>query len=338
MFFAILNPGSDSLKYSFFEKLGKEIIEITSDTIPANRKLNFPLLSKAEVIGIRVVHGGTFFREPTKITSKVLKALESLIPLAPLHNPVSIKYIKELQKLYPKTPLIACFDTEFHKDLPDKAAYYGIPHKISKKYNIRRFGFHGFAHEWMLEEFARIEKKKKGSCNIITVQLGSGCSLCAIQNGKSVDTSMGFSPLEGPIMRTRSGSIDASIVFYLLEQKKWKPEQLRNLLFKDSGLKGIGGHEGRINEILKVEKKDLLAKEAIDIFCYEIQKLIGSYIAILPRLDGIVFSGGISEYNPLIIERILKPLKHLGVQSEIPTYRVEMNENMMMAKKIIDAS
>ncbi len=193
----------------------------------------------------------------------------------------------------------------------------------------------------------------KNHCNLITLQLGSGCSGCLIQSGNSIDTSMGFSPLEGVMMRTRSGTIDASIIFYLLEQKKWKLKDLRDLLFQDSGLKGIGGYEGRMNDLLKHEKNDQNAKDAIEMFIYQIQKLIGSYCAILPRLDGIVFSGGISEYNPSIIEKILKPLKHLGISidikkkeefprniadkhSKIPVYVVEMNENLMIARKIVE--
>jgi len=248
-------------------------------------------LSEIEAVGHRVVHGGEKFWQATKITPKVLETIKKLIPLAPLHNPPNLEGIKASKKLLPKAPDVAIFDTAFHHTIPEKAYLYGLPLKLYKKHGIRRYGFHGTSHKYVANQ-ARKYKKARG---IITCHLGNGASIAAIRNGKVIDTSMGFTPLEGVMMGTRSGDFDPAIIFHLLKNGMTQ-HQIYDMLNHESGMKGIFG-KSDVRQLRDAwfKKKDKKAKLAFDMYCYRIAKYIGSYLVALGQLDTLVFTGGIGE-------------------------------------------
>ena len=266
-------------------------------------------------IGHRIVHGGDSFRDTTKITAQVIDELEKLNPLASLHNPIAIQVIEEFQKAYGESiDHFAVFDTSFHQSMPKLAQLYALPQQMSKKYNIKRFGFHGIAHQCMVQSYSKISGQG-GNYRLITLQLGAGCSICAVKGGRSIDTSMGFTPLEGLVMATRSGDIDPSIPSYLSKQENISLDEVEKLLNHNSGLAGLFGESGDMREILKARGRgDPRAALAIDIFCYRIQKYIGAYAGVLGGVDGIVFGGGIGENSPQIREQILASFNWLGVK------------------------
>lgn len=252
-------------------------------------------LSEIQAVGHRVVHGGEKHKQATKITPKVLAELKKLVPLAPLHNPPNIEGIKASKKLLPKAPDVAIFDTAFHQTIEPKAYLYPLPHSLYTKHGVRRYGFHGTSHKYV----AQVARKKLGakhSKHIITCHLGNGASITAIKNGKSIDTSMGFTPLEGIMMGTRSGDIDPAIIFHLKDKLKMKPDEIYHMLNYESGLKGIFG-KNDVRELRDqwFKKKNAKAKLALDMYCYRIAKYIGSYLVALGQLDALVFTGGVGE-------------------------------------------
>lgn len=249
-------------------------------------------LKEIGAVGHRVVHGGEKYRSATRITPKVLETIKKLTPLAPLHNPPNLEGIKASQKLLPKTPNIAVFDTAFHSTIPKHAYLYGLPLELYKKYGIRRYGFHGTSNKYVATEANKYKKTK----HIITCHLGNGASITAIKNSQVIDTSMGFTPLEGVMMGTRSGDFDPAIIFHLLNHVKMKPAQIYEMLNNESGMKGVFGHSD-VREIRDAwfKKKDSKAKLAFDMYCYRIAKYIGSYLVALGHLDTLVFTGGIGE-------------------------------------------
>ncbi len=261
-----------------------------------------------DAIGHRVVHGGETFTEPTLINQSVLTQLKSLIPLAPLHNPANILGIEITTKLASQIPNVAVFDTAFHQSMPERAYLYALPTELYSKYHIRRYGFHGTSHHFVALAAARIYNKPLQELNLITLHLGNGASACAIKNGKSIDTSMGFTPLEGLVMGTRSGDIDPAIITYLMDHQGLSTKEVDKLLNRESGLKGIC-HDNDLRTIIqRAESDDKQAQLALDIFTYRIKKYIGSYIAVLGRVDAIVFTGGIGENSPLIRSMVLDNL------------------------------
>ena len=258
--------------------------------------------------GHRVVHGGELFSQPTFIDTVALERLKTLNTLAPLHNPANILGIEIAQNLAPGIPNIAIFDTAFHQSMPKHAFLYALPTALYEEQHIRRYGFHGTSHHYLLQKTAQQLNTATEKLNIITLHLGNGASACAIKDGKSIDTSMGFTPLEGLVMGTRSGDLDPAIVPYLIEEKNLTSQEITTLLNKKSGLKGLCG-ENDIRTILKhAAEGDKSATLALDIFSYRVKKYIGSYMAILGRLDAIVFSGGIGEHAALIRAHILEGL------------------------------
>jgi acetate kinase len=257
------------------------------------------------VFGVRVVHGGEKLTKPTLITSDVFSYLESIQSLAPLHNPPAMHAISVIKNQYPNIPIWAVFDTAFHTTLPLVASSYAISPNL-KNQHIRRFGFHGLAHVSMLNAYIKERAIPKENASIITLQLGSGCSMCAIKNGKSVDTSMGFTPLEGLVSRTRSGSIDPAVIPYLSKKLSEPAEKILEILNKESGLAGMTGTEGQMTDLLKLEAQgNTAAKEAIDLFVYRIQQYMGGYYAVMDGADAVVFAGGITEHCQSLIRRIL---------------------------------
>lgn len=260
-------------------------------------------------IGHRVVHGGELFIKPTLINSRVLTELKRLNPLAPLHNPPNILGIETSIDLVPHIPNIAVFDTAFHHSMPPYAYRYALPDALYKEQHIRRYGFHGTSHHYVALASAKRQQAPLESLNLITLHLGNGASACAIKNGKSVDTSMGFTPLEGLVMGTRSGDLDPAIIPYLMERKGLSIQEVTTLLNKESGLKGIC-QENDLRVILeRAEDGDREAELALEIFTYRIKKYIGAYTAVLGRVDAIVFTGGIGEHAPLVRSMVLSGLE-----------------------------
>lgn len=295
-------------------------------------------------IGHRVVHGGEEFVKPTVVTAEVLKKLEKYSKLSPLHNPANLAGIKACRKILPRAKNIAVFDTGFHSTLPVYAYLYAIPGIFYKKYGIRRYGFHGISHEYVANEAAKKLGKPLGKINLITCHLGSGASITAIRGGKAVDTSMGFTPLEGLVMSTRSGDLDPAIPLYLIRELKIKPEEVDDILNKKSGLLGLSGFSDMRDVLIaagnkvagyKGQKADLkkskIAKIALNIFVHRVKKYIGAYAAVLGRVDAVVFTAGIGERNKTVRDMIMRGMKISGQPKilAIPT-----NEELMIAKKI----
>ncbi len=270
--------------------------------------------SEISAVGHRVVHGGEDFFHSVLIDDEVIKTIKSYISLAPLHNPPNLAGIKAARSLLPDVPQVAVFDTAFHQTLPEKAFLYALPYQYYEKYKIRRYGFHGTSHRYIAERAAKFLKKPLKELKIITCHLGNGCSITAIDKGKSIDTSMGFTPLEGLVMGTRCGDIDAAAVLFLMEKENFTTAQMDNLLNKQSGLLGISGISNDLREVQKwAVKGDQRAKLALEVFAYRIKKYIGAYSAVLGGLDALIFSAGIGENEANIRDRVCQGLEFLGV-------------------------
>ena len=262
-------------------------------------------------VGHRVVHGGEEYTASVRINAQVINKIQKYADLAPLHNPANLMGIFACQKSLPHAAQVASFDTAFHHSLPPKAYLYPIPYEMYKKYEIRKYGFHGTSHLYVARRAAILMNKPEA--NVITCHLGNGCSVAVIEKGFSVDTSMGFTPLEGLVMGTRCGDIDPAIIFYLI-QKGYSPDELNTLFNKKSGLLGISGISNDMrNLFIAREKGEERAKIAIEIFCYRLKKYIGAYMAVLGKTDAIVFTGGIGENSAEVRGESLKGLEQLGV-------------------------
>ncbi|MGZ8547090.1 MAG: acetate/propionate family kinase [Sulfuricurvum sp.] len=294
----VLNCGSSSIKYTFFDALRllkSGMIERVTCYEEAIENI-LEEIGEIDVVGHRVVHGGEVYRGPVLIDDEVILSIEALIPLAPLHNKANLAGIQAIATRYPHIPQVAVFDTAYHTTLPKRAYLYPIPYKFYENFKIRRYGFHGTSHHYVAKEAAKFLGQKFESLNAITLHLGNGASMCAIQNGISVDTTMGFTPLEGLMMGTRCGDIDPAIVLHLLN-KGFSYEELDKILNKESGLKGICGKNDMREIHEMIAKEDKAAKLALDMFTYRIKKYIGAYSAVLGRVDCIVFTGGIGEHE-----------------------------------------
>jgi len=268
-------------------------------------------------VGHRVVHGGERFTSSVLITDEVLRGIEDCIELAPLHNPANIQGIVAARTaLGAAVPQVAVFDTAFHQTLPEHAFLYALPYQLYRRHRIRRYGFHGTSHRYVAYRYRKLRNITRDATNIITLHLGSGCSIAAIKNGNSIDTSMGFTPLEGLVMGTRSGDLDASIVDLIATKEGLSSREVETLLNKQSGLLGISGLTDDMRELLAEadEHNDRRARLAIEIFCYRVRKYIGSYLAAMNGAEAIVFTGGIGENSAEIRARICGELKWLGVE------------------------
>src|SRR4051812_38384862 len=246
-----------------------------------------------DVVGHRVVHGGESFAVTTTITKKVKDEIQKLFPLAPLHNPANFLGIEVAEKIFTKAKQVAVFDTAFHQTLPEKAFRYAIPKSFYTDLHIRAYGFHGTSHKYVSER--AVEYLSKPDAKLITIHLGNGCSMAAVKNGKSADTSMGFAPLNGLVMGTRSGDIDPSIIFYLINQLGYDPEQVNTLLNKRSGMIGLTGFSDMRDIGKAVQEGNKDAELALEIYTYRIKKYIGSYVAALNGIDAIIFTAGVGE-------------------------------------------
>ncbi|NLI29120.1 MAG: acetate kinase [Nitrospiraceae bacterium] len=321
-----IGESTSRLKYKWLENGNGEMQEAVQEGRVANHneglKLILDLTLKLGVIkdlhelsgiGHRVVHGGEAFWKPTLINDKVAEVIREMIALAPLHNPANLMGIEVSRQLCPSVPQVAVFDTAFHQTMPPVAYHYALPYEYYKNLKVRRYGFHGTSHRYVSKQCAKYLKKPLAECNFITIHIGNGGSMTAIRGGKSVDTTMGMTPLEGLVMGTRSGDIDPAIPFYLARTLGKPFDEIETILNKQSGLKGISG----ANDMREIERLaaggNMNAKLAIDMFCYRIKKYIGAYYAVLGTVDAIIFTGGIGENAVETREQICSGLEALGI-------------------------
>ncbi|MBI5820752.1 MAG: acetate kinase [Verrucomicrobia bacterium] len=351
MIILVLNSGSSSIKFQVRQTDGEKVlckgliesigephstIHVTVDGKKISRKLELPnhvfalnqmvqLLTSPELnilksladikaVGHRVVHGGEAYSDSVLVDDKAIKTIDELSSLAPLHNPPNLKGILACREILPGVPQVAVFDTAFHQTMPPVAYTYPLPRELYKKYQIRRYGFHGTSHRYVHGRARTIAGLNNGSSKIITAHLGNGCSITAIKDGKVIDTSMGFTPLGGLVMGTRPGDIDASLPFYLVDQGIPAKEVI-NLLQKKSGLLGLsGGLSNDMRVLLENAATNPLARLAVDVFCYRLRKYIGAYAAALGGLDVLAFTGGIGENAAQVRAETCQDLEFLGVE------------------------
>jgi acetate kinase len=383
----VLNSGSSSIKYQFFDTekkiaLAKGLVDrigmagavlshqrydgnnikIAGEILDHQIAVEYVLgvmLSKnhgviddkkdIEAVGHRVVHGGETFSGSVFINDEVVKVLQDNIELAPLHNPPNIKGIQACQRILPDVPQCGVFDTAFHSHMPPKSYLYGIPYELYKKYKIRRYGFHGTSHLYVSQRAAALLGKDIKQLKIITAHLGNGCSMAAVKNGVSIDTSMGFTPLEGLLMGTRSGDLDPSLILYIMAKEGLTVGEANTLLNKHSGLIGISGESSDMREILTaVKDNQQRAKWAFEIFCYRIKKYVGAYASAMGGVDALVFTGGIGENSKEIREEVCNEMEFLGISldefknqnndeiiskdnSKVSVMRIPTNEELVIA-------
>jgi acetate kinase len=273
-------------------------------------------VAEIEAVGHRVVHGGERFTHSTRIDDEVRRELEELIELAPLHNPHNLRGIAAARSaLGTGIPQVAVFDTAFHHSLPDTAYLYAIPYQLYRRHRVRRYGFHGTSHRYVAYRYRQLTGRARENTKIVTLHLGNGASACAIVGGKSADTSMGFTPLEGLVMGTRSGDIDPAILDFVSAKEGLSLHELDSMLNKQSGLLGLSGLTADMRELLaeEAEHGDRRARLAVDLFCYRVKKYLGSYLAAMNGADAIVFAGGIGENSPDVRARICAEMDWLGI-------------------------
>ncbi|MDM5195670.1 acetate kinase [Bacillus hominis] len=344
-----INAGSSSLKFQLFEmpsetvltkglveRIGledsiftitvngekqKEITNIPDHAVAVNMLLkklteNGIVKSLDEIggIGHRVVHGGEKFADSVLINDEVLADIEELSDLAPLHNPANLVGIKAFQEVLPNVPAVAVFDTAFHQTMPESAFLYSLPYEYYEKFGIRKYGFHGTSHKYVTERAAELLGRPLESLSLLSCHLGNGASIAAVEGGKSIDTSMGFTPLAGVTMGTRSGNIDPALIPYIMEKTGQTVEEVLNVLNKKSGMLGLSGFSSDLRDIEQAEEEgNHRAEVALDVFVGRIHKYIGSYAARMKGVDAIIFTAGIGENSALIRERVLEGLEFMGV-------------------------
>ena len=350
----VLNCGSATLKFQLIEvedsdrsqrKLARGIVDrigakanyrfIAGDSTPIEKPAavgsheeavslviswlqSTPQLSYPDAAGHRVVHGGRKFTASVAIDDAVLGDLEALCELAPLHNPAAVSGIRATRKILgATTPMVAVFDTSFHHGIPEYAANYAIPYELSRKHDIRRYGFHGLAHEYDVARYAELSGKQIAGINAVVMHLGNGCSASAIRNGQSVDTSMGFTPLEGLVMGTRSGDLDPALVSYLARKENVDAAEVESWLNNRSGLLGVSGLSSDMRELTAAYNDNARARLAVDLFCYRARKYIGAYLAALGGAEALIFSGGIGENSALVRRLILGGMERLGLELDV---------------------
>lgn len=368
----VLNSGSSSVKYQMFEtekkqRLAKGIVErigmagamlthtpfdreeirLSGEILDHKVAIEYILsilLSKNHgvikdkneiaAIGHRVVHGGEAFSESQLITSDVIKEIAKCMDYAPLHNPPNLKGIRATQALLPEAPQVAVFDTAFHQTMPDFAYMYGLPYVLYKRHGIRRYGFHGTSHLFVSERLSELTGKPLNELKVITCHLGNGCSMAAIKEGKSIDTTMGFTPLEGLLMGTRSGDLDPAIVLHIMNKEELTMHEANTMLNKHSGIQGLSGISSDMREIEEEYTENNRARLAFNVFCYRIKKYIGSYTAAMGGLDMLVFTGGIGENSSMVRSHILSEMEFFGIQlDEVQNQSGEKSEREISKKE-----
>lgn len=317
-----INAGSSSLRLSLFVQTGdglERLAEVRHEGIDGpNESLLSDFISTIDVAEImliahRVVHGGASFTKSCLIDAVAEEEIERLIPLAPLHNPPALEWMRLARRLLgEQVPQVAVFDTVFYQSLPQVAAAYALPRELCQRYGIRRYGFHGIAHQAMWQRWQELRPNVKDGGRIISVQLGSGCSITAIDHGAPIDTSMGFSPLEGLVMATRSGDLDPTVIAYLQRQVGLSVEELERLLNKQSGLLGLSGESSDMRVLLHSDSTE--AALAVNLYCYRVRKYIGAYLTVLGGADAVLFGGGVGENSSHVRTQILRGMEWLGVE------------------------
>ncbi|MFH1678832.1 MAG: acetate kinase [Candidatus Omnitrophota bacterium] len=341
----VINSGSSSIKYELFdmpkekslcrgmvEHIGEKGAKIKNHYSGLKKILD--RVSLVEGLGHRIVHGGEKFKEPALINKKVISGIRACIKLAPLHNPANLEGVLAAERLLGnKIPQVAVFDTAFFAGLPVSAYIYGLPYEFYKKFGIRRYGFHGTSHEYVARTASLILKKPFERMKMITCHLGNGCSITAIKGGRAIDTSMGFTPLEGLVMGTRCGDIDPAIITFLIQSKGWDIKKIDWILNKQSGLKGISGISNDMRRLnAEAKKGNKRAKLAIDIFVYRIRKYISAYLGIMGGCDAIVFTGGIGENQSALLRRVYSGLfVNLKIRPRVMV--IPTQEELMIARK-----
>jgi acetate kinase len=307
-------------------------------------------LSGLAAVGHRLVQGGPRHKNPVEITTEFMDEIEQLIPLDPDHLPAAIQGIKFVAGKFPELPQVACFDTAFHSSIPKVASMYALPRRLYDQ-GIRRYGFHGLSYEYVMDEL-RTQEGKLADGRVIIAHLGSGASMVAVRGGKSIDTSMGFTPLEGLVMATRSGDVDPGALFYLLENEKMSAKEIGTLLNKQSGLLGVSDTSADMRNLLNEVDKDARARDAVDLFCYRAKKYMGAYSAALEGLDLLVFTGGIGEHAPAVRKQICEGLDFLGIrldaarneangalisspESRVKVRVIKTNEDLVIARHVV---
>ena len=310
-------------------------------------------LPDVEAVGHRVVHGGERFAESALIDGEVVDAIRDAFDLAPLHNPANLQGIRAAQKAFPTVPQVAVFDTAFHQTIPPEAYLYALPNRLYRRHKIRRYGFHGTSHYYVSRRLYALEGLEAQASRVVTIHLGNGCSMCAVRDGRSVDTSMGMTPLEGLVMGTRSGDLDPSIVFEIAEKEDVPLAEVHTLLNRYSGLLGLSGYAADMRDLLEeAADGDVRSQQAIDVFCYRVKSYLGRYLAVLGGLDAVAFTAGIGTYAAPIRAQILRGLEGLGMtldaeaneaasgfearvttaDSAVPVWVVPTNEELVIAQ------
>jgi len=291
------------------------------------------ILEEINAVGHRVVHGGEKFKEPVIVTDEILDELEKLSFLAPLHNPHNVKGIEICREKLPEIPDVAVFDTSFHQSMDEKAYLYGIPYRFYRDYSVRKYGFHGTSHRFVAKRTAKMMNKEIKDINIVTCHLGNGASVTAVKEGESMDTSMGFTPLEGLVMGTRSGDIDPAIIPFIMEKEGITSKEVEEILNKESGLKGLSEGTSNFKELIEnAEKGDKKSERAINVFKYRLKKYIGAYSAAMNGIDAIAFTGGIGENAVELRRNILEDLEYLGFEIDYGKNKIR-GEKMEITRK-----
>ena len=330
----VVNSGSSSVKYQVVDaesqtRLAGGLVERIGEVgspVPDHEAavarlvdelredgIDLPARGGILAVGHRVVHGGERFVEPTLIDDRVVDAIAELVPLAPLHNPGNLAGITALRRIRPDLPHVAVFDTAFHRDLPPYARAYAIPRGLARAHGIRRYGFHGTSFAWVSRVAAALLQRPLDDLALVLLHLGNGCSAAAVLGGRSVDTSMGLSPLEGLVMGTRSGDLDPAVVFHLHRQAGLSYDEIEAVLTQESGLKGLAGDNDLRTVAAQAGDGDADSQLALDVACYRIRKYVGAYAAAMGRLDAVVLTGGIGENSPYVRLHALRGLELLGV-------------------------
>ncbi|QGQ47519.1 acetate kinase [Metabacillus sediminilitoris] len=385
-----INAGSSSLKFQLFdmpsekvltkglvERIGigdsvftisvngenqTEVSDITDHAVAVKILLSkltdlgiIQSLDEIQGIGHRVVHGGEIFNDSAIITEETLKQIEDLSELAPLHNPANLVGIKAFQEVLPKVPAVAVFDTAFHQTMPEQSFLYSLPYEYYEKFGIRKYGFHGTSHKYVSERAAEILGRPIEHLRLISCHLGNGASIAAIEGGKSIDTSMGFTPLAGVAMGTRSGNIDPALIPFIMDKTGKSADEVLDILNKKSGILGLSGISSDLRDNIQAEKEgNERAKMALEVFASRIHKYIGSYAARMSGVDAIIFTAGIGENSIEIRERVLKGLEFMGIywdptlnnvrgqetfisypHSPVKVLIIPTNEEVMIARDVV---
>ena len=307
-----------------------EAVRMVLDALVNEKTGVLKSLSEIDAVGHRVVHGGERFTSSCVIDDEVIKGVESCNDLAPLHNPANIIGINACKELMPNVPMVAVFDTAFHQTMPSEAYMYGLPYEYYEKYKVRKYGFHGTSHSFVSKRVAEVAGRDLNATKTIVCHLGNGASICAVKNGKSVDTSMGLSPLEGLIMGTRSGDVDPSVIEFIANKENLSVSEVLNVLNKKSGVDGISGVSSDFRDLEKAANEgNDRAKLAIDMFCYRVAKYVGSYVAAMNGVDLIAFTAGIGENTEIVRRGICEYLGYLGITLDAEANKVRGEEKMI---------